>query len=756
MSENKDPPTDPSQVSESDQGDSESGFLQSSKLRDKLEKLSKWRIDPSLIEFPEDTPEFRGGYATVSRGLLGSQPSIEEPLHEAQSTTGDHPNSDASDPQPKSDTQEPENGRSGRVDGADGQPADGDDDLTTQEGRNENNDDEEQKSHSQMLVPKTGDESASSEQAADEAVGSRDRKPHLKTIVAVKKLKIEKETDLQRVLGLALRESEFLFKLSHPNVVKIQGFVEDLSAHKVWLIFPWEENGNLRDFLPSGEWEIPERISLINDVTLGLDYLHRQQPPIYHGDLKSLNILVTSECHALITDFGSARYLRNDHLRKRSKQNEDQPRSAPDPTTSEEHITLQAIFSATLNTLTLTGSSYTIRWAAPELLQDEGPCLRSDVWSLGWVAYEVMTNTIPFHDIKKDSIVINRVIQGQLPPVTEDARMSLIRALCSLMAQCWSINPEKRPTAEESQLTLLMYPLQPMIVPASTQAQDEEASRLRYAQLLNKLGNMYHRQADHLSALRSYNEALNIYTTENNRKGRAVTLSHLANVHLFRREYIEAVTLYSEALHFHTDAGDEGERASVLCGLAHTYRLQSNYDKAVSLYSEALQVYTKAGQNRAKASTLWGLAEIHRLRAEYNEAIDLLSKALPIFTDVGDHRERACTLCCLADVNRVRHEYDEAIKLYSEATRILTDLGEKHWRAHALLGIAQSHRAQGHHSEAISFYTKASEVLAETGDSKRAADALQNVADIRKTIKGALEGPTGTVDVEKEPSLTSQ
>ncbi|KIO21585.1 hypothetical protein M407DRAFT_45384, partial [Tulasnella calospora MUT 4182] len=181
----------------------------------------------------------------------------------------------------------------------------------------------------------------------------------------------------------------------------------------------------------------------------GLEYLHSQEPPLYHGDLKSLNILVSSECFALITDFGSARHLGSDHLSKQPKGNDHQPRTATDLTTGQEPITLEALFSATASTITLTGSSYTLRWAAPELLQDEKPCLRSDIWALGWIAYEVMTNTIPFHDVKKDAIVIHRVIQGHLPSVTEHARMSLIRALCSLMVQCWSINPEGRPTAEE-------------------------------------------------------------------------------------------------------------------------------------------------------------------------------------------------------------------------------------------------------------------------------------------------------------------
>lgn len=57
-----------------------------------------------------------------------------------------------------------------------------------------------------------------------------------------------------------------------------------------------------------------------------------------------------------------------------------------------------------------------------------------------------MTNSIPFEDVK-DAIVIKRVIQGDLPSITNDSRMSLIQALCSLMTACWSIDPTKRPTA---------------------------------------------------------------------------------------------------------------------------------------------------------------------------------------------------------------------------------------------------------------------------------------------------------------------
>lgn len=55
--------------------------------------------------------------------------------------------------------------------------------------------------------------------------------------------------------------------LSHPNVVNLFGFVEDMDKADAWILLNWEPNGNVREFLRSGEWEIPERISLVGTST---------------------------------------------------------------------------------------------------------------------------------------------------------------------------------------------------------------------------------------------------------------------------------------------------------------------------------------------------------------------------------------------------------------------------------------------------------------------------------------------------------
>lgn len=58
---------------------------------------------------------------------------------------------------------------------------------------------------------------------------------------------------------------EMLAALSHENIVQLIGFIEDFKHDKAWIVLSWESNGNVREFLASGEWEIPERLSLVSD-----------------------------------------------------------------------------------------------------------------------------------------------------------------------------------------------------------------------------------------------------------------------------------------------------------------------------------------------------------------------------------------------------------------------------------------------------------------------------------------------------------
>ncbi|KIO19037.1 hypothetical protein M407DRAFT_83304, partial [Tulasnella calospora MUT 4182] len=127
----------------------------------------------------------------------------------------------------------------------------------------------------------------------------------------------------------------------------------------------------------------------IKDTFEGLRYLHTCQPPICHGDLKSLKILVSLSNHAIITDFGSARVLR-ESSRKDGRRSDHGTRN---PTPKGNCSQIQ--FTVTGNQLTLTGPAWSLRWAPPEVVNGDSPGLPSDIWSAAWVCWEVSRLEVP-------------------------------------------------------------------------------------------------------------------------------------------------------------------------------------------------------------------------------------------------------------------------------------------------------------------------------------------------------------------------
>ncbi|KAG8924465.1 hypothetical protein FRC01_011468 [Tulasnella sp. 417] len=182
--------------------------------------------------------------------------------------------------------------------------------------------------------------------------------------VAVKKLRLDVEMGNAGGPALLAHEVYLLNDLSHNNIIKVIGFVEDVKDGTAWIILPSERNGNLREFIASADWEFPERVAL-------------------------LNILINSKNEAVITDFGSARSVKAQSGDVKSSPTQAPSREAvPSPIINSPKVEI----GASGDTITLTAAQWTVRWAAPELLTGSNPDLSSDIWAFGWICWEACFN----------------------------------------------------------------------------------------------------------------------------------------------------------------------------------------------------------------------------------------------------------------------------------------------------------------------------------------------------------------------------
>lgn len=177
------------------------------------------------------------------------------------------------------------------------------------------------------------------------------------------------------------REGEILARLRHRNVIHVYdtGRTHDF----FYIAMEMAAGGSLEDRLKSHQamsnWEISV---IIGQVAAGLDYAHSQG--LVHRDIKPSNIMFTADGRVVLTDFGIAKNL---GLRQ--------------------------------SQLTITGSAIgTPAYMSPEQAHGREVDQRSDIYSLGVVAYHLLTGQVPF-SATSSLAVLRKITDDPVPPARQ-------------------------------------------------------------------------------------------------------------------------------------------------------------------------------------------------------------------------------------------------------------------------------------------------------------------------------------------------
>ena len=220
--------------------------------------------------------------------------------------------------------------------------------------------------------------------------------------VAIKVLRGDLSND-EKFVRRFQREALSASSLSHPNIVEMYDVGEDNGLY--YIVMEYVEGKTLKQLLKKrGSLTLSEAIDIMLQLTDGMAHAHDSY--IIHRDLKPQNIMIKDDGQVKITDFGIAMALNATQLTQ---------------------------------TNSVMGS---VHYLPPEQAAGKGSTIKSDIYSLGILFYELLTGELPF---KGDSAVEIALKQMKEPlPDLHKINNDIPQSIENIIMKATAKNPKNR------------------------------------------------------------------------------------------------------------------------------------------------------------------------------------------------------------------------------------------------------------------------------------------------------------------------
>ncbi|OAY55617.1 serine/threonine-protein kinase BLUS1 [Manihot esculenta] len=255
--------------------------------------------------------------------------------------------------------------------------------------------------------------------------------PMNSTVVAIKSIDLDQSrADFDNIRW----ETKTMSLLSHPNILKAH--CSFTIGRRLWVVMPFMSAGSLQSIISSS---FPDGLSepciavVLKAILHALSYLHNQGH--LHRDIKAGNILVDSNGHVKLADFGVSASIYESSTRGGWAS------------------------SSCSSRLLLTDVAGTPYWMAPEVIHSHtGYSYKADIWSFGITALELAHGRPPLSHLPLSKSLIMRITKRFLFSDYENHEKNqnkkFSKAFKDMVAACLDQDPSKRPSAEK----LLKHP----------------------------------------------------------------------------------------------------------------------------------------------------------------------------------------------------------------------------------------------------------------------------------------------------------
>jgi len=216
----------------------------------------------------------------------------------------------------------------------------------------------------------------------------------------------------EQTVNLLEREARLLARLRHPALPRIIDHFAD--GNYQYLVMEFIGGDDLGALLIQRDrpFELRRVLEWADQLLDALDYLHRQNPPVLHRDIKPQNLKLTVDDDIVLLDFGLAKGGAG---------------------SQSIYRTNESIFG------------YTPHYAPLEQINGAGTETRSDLYSLAATLYHLLTGVQPPDALTRATAVLRRLPDPLIAPDLLNAVVP--KEMSALLIQALALNPDERPAS---------------------------------------------------------------------------------------------------------------------------------------------------------------------------------------------------------------------------------------------------------------------------------------------------------------------
>lgn len=216
------------------------------------------------------------------------------------------------------------------------------------------------------------------------------------------------------------REARLLNNLRHPALPRVSDHFSDDNGQFLVMEYITGEDLSLMMEKKGGAFPLKDVLNWADQLLDALDYLHTQEMPVIHRDIKPQNLKLTPRGQIILLDFGLAK---------------------GNPTDAQHQTAAKSVFG------------YSRNYASLEQMQGTGTDPRSDLYSLGATLYHLLTGVPPVDALTRAMQVLN----GNPDPLksAHEIHDQVPAEVSQILNQALSLNANFRPSSAVAMRTML-------------------------------------------------------------------------------------------------------------------------------------------------------------------------------------------------------------------------------------------------------------------------------------------------------------